>query len=126
VTQVPADLRAHDCLHYGHLATGNQWKLTGSDGDHWIAIPWTLCTNNAEILRDAAVSGRGIALLPTFIAGADLQQGTLRTILVEYKPPELSLYAIYPPSRHLAVKVRVFIDFLVERFGRRPYWDLVE
>ena len=126
VPQTPADLRAHDCLHYGHLATGNQWKLTGPDGDHWIPIPWTLCTNNAEILRDAAVTGRGITLLPTFIAGADLQQGTLRTVLAEYRAPELSLYAIYPPTRHLAVKVRVFIDFLVERFGRRPYWDLVE
>jgi len=124
--QKPADLRAHDCLNYGHLATGNQWKLTGPDGDHWIPIPWTLCTNNAEILRDAAVKGLGIALLPTFIAGADLQQGTLSTILADYKAPELSLYAIYPPNRHLAVKVRVFIDFLVERFGQRPYWDLVE
>jgi DNA-binding transcriptional LysR family regulator len=124
--QHPNDLREHDCLNYGHLATGNQWKLTGSDGDHWIAIPWTLCTNNGEILRDAAVKGRGIALLPTFIAGADLQQGTLRTILAEYKAPELSLYAIYAPSRHLSLKVRLFIDFLVERFGQRPYWDLVE
>jgi DNA-binding transcriptional LysR family regulator len=54
----PDDLRSHDCLAYGHLATGNQWKLTGSDGEHWIHIPWTLCTNNAEVLRDAAVRGR--------------------------------------------------------------------
>jgi len=124
--QHPDDLRTHDCLNYGHLATGNQWKLTGPDGDHWIAVPWVLCANNAEILRDAAVRGRGIALLPTFIAGADLQQGTLSSILADYKAPELSLYAIYPPTRHLSVKVRIFIDFLVERLGQRPYWDLVE
>src|SRR5213593_958104 len=45
----PSELREHDCLAYGHLATGNQWKLTGPDGDHWIHIPWTLCTNNAEV-----------------------------------------------------------------------------
>ncbi len=122
----PGELRHHDCLTYGHLATGNQWKLTGPDGDHWIAIAWTLCTNNAEVLRDAAVKGRGIALLPTFIAGADLQQGLLRSILTDYKPPEISIYAIYPQTRHLSVKVRRFIDFLVERFGGRPYWDLVE
>jgi len=124
--QKPADLRVHECLNYGHLATGNQWKLTGPDGDHWIPIPWTLCTNNAEILRDAAVKGRGIALLPTFIAGADLQQGTLRSILTDYRASELSLYALYPPNRHLSVKVRVLIDFLVEHFGQRPYWDLVD
>jgi DNA-binding transcriptional LysR family regulator len=122
--QHPNDLRTHDCLSYGHLATGNQWKLTGPDGDHWIPIPWTLCTNNAEVLRDAAVKGRGIALLPTFIAGADLRQGTLRGILADYKAPELSLYAIYPPNRHLSVKVRLFIDFLVGRFGQRRSWDV--
>ena len=57
IPQHPDDLRGHACLTYGHLATGNQWKLTGPDGDHWIAIPWTLCTNNAEVLRDAAVGG---------------------------------------------------------------------
>jgi len=64
--------------------------------------------------------------LAHFIAGADLQQGQLRSILADYRAPELSLYAIYPPNRHLSVKVRVLIDFLVERFGRRPYWDLVD
>jgi DNA-binding transcriptional LysR family regulator len=122
----PDELRHHDCLAYGHLATGNQWKLIGPDGDHWIRVPWTLCTNNAEVLRDAAVHGLGIALLPTFIAGADLQEGRLRTILSRYKAPEISLYAIYPETRHLSVKVRLFIDFLVERFGGRPHWDLVE
>jgi DNA-binding transcriptional LysR family regulator len=122
----PDDLRSHDCLTYGHLATGNQWKLTGPDGDHWIPIPWRLCTNNAEVLRDAAVQGRGIALLPTFIAGADLQEGKLRTILPAYKAPEISVYAIYPQTRHLSVKIRLFIDFLVGRFGGRPHWDLVE
>jgi DNA-binding transcriptional LysR family regulator len=119
----PIDLRHHDCLTYGHLATGNQWKLTGPDGDHWVQIPWMLCTNNAEVLRDAAIRGRGIALLPTFIAGAELRDGGLRAILTTYTAPELSLYAIYPPTRHLSIKIRAIIDFLVERFGGQPYWD---
>jgi DNA-binding transcriptional LysR family regulator len=52
-----------------------QWKLTGKDGDHWLHVPWKLCTNNGEVLRDAVVSGRGIALLPKFIAGSGLQSG---------------------------------------------------
>jgi DNA-binding transcriptional LysR family regulator len=115
--QRPGDLREHDCLTYGHLATGRQWKLTGPDGEHWIPIPWTLCTNNAEVLCEAAVRGRGIALLPTFIAAAELRQGKLQTILESYKAPEISVYAIYPETRHVSVKVRVFIDFLIERFG---------
>jgi DNA-binding transcriptional LysR family regulator len=122
----PDDLRTHDCLAYGYLATGNQWRLTGPGGDHWINISWTLCANNGEVLRDAAVKGRGIVLLPSFIVGADLQEGSLRSVLTDYPAPEIAVYAIYPPTRHLSVKVRMFIDFLIERFGSRPYWDLVK
>lgn len=112
----PSDLRDHNCLTYGFLSTGNQWKLSGKDGDHWIQPPWTLCANNAEVLRDAAIAGRGIALVPTFIAADALQARRLATCLDTYQPPPLVLFALYPPTRHLAVKVRLFIDFLVKRF----------
>ncbi len=112
----PDELRDHDCLAYGYLSTGNQWKLTGKDGDHWINPRWTLCANNAEVLREAALRGRGIALLPDFVMADALQRGALRPILTDYSSPPTALYAVYPPTRHLAVKVRVFIDFLVERF----------
>lgn len=114
----PSDLRDHTCLAYGYLSTGNQWRLTGKDGDHWITPRWMLCANNAEVLRDAAVAGRGIAVLPVFIAATALKTGKLRTFLGDYKTPPLSLYAIYPPTRHLAVKVRLFIDYLVETFAK--------
>jgi len=113
----PRDLRDHASLTYGLLLTGNQWKLTGADGDHWIQPVWSLCVNNAEVLRDAAIAGRGIALLPNFIADGALQSGALQTILRDYHAPPLTLYAVYPSTRHLSVKVRLFIDFLVERFG---------
>jgi DNA-binding transcriptional LysR family regulator len=73
--------------------------------------------NNAEVLRDAAIRGRGIALIPTFIGGDVLKTGALQAVLQGYSAPPLALYAIYPPTRHLSVKVRLFIDFLVERFG---------
>jgi DNA-binding transcriptional LysR family regulator len=112
----PNDLRDHNCLAYGFLSTGNQWKLSGNDGDHWIQPPWTLCANNAEVLRDAAIAGRGIALVPTFIAAEALQAGLLTTCLDTFQAPSLALYALYPPTRHLAAKVRLFIDFLVKRF----------
>ncbi|QDM14725.1 LysR family transcriptional regulator [Tardiphaga sp. vice352] len=118
----PAELRKHSLLTYGFLLTGNQWKLTGADGDHWIQPSWNLCANNAEVLCDAAVKGRGIALLPTFIAGRAMRDGWLQAFLADYKAPSLALYAIYPPTRHLAVKVRLFIDFLVARFAAQQDW----
>lgn len=123
IPRTPDDLKRHDCLSYGYLGTGMQWKLIDRAGDHWVQVPWKLCANNAEVLRDAAVKSRGIALLPTFIVAPDLRAGKLRQVLSRYKAPELSVCALYPPTRHLPVKVRVFIDFLVERFGNNPYWD---
>ena len=113
----PQDLRDHVSLTYGFLLTGNQWKLTGDDGVHWIQPAWSLCVNNAEVLRDVAVRGKGIALIPEFIAAEALKNGSLQAILANYSAPPLTLYAVYPPTRHLAVKVRLFIDFLVDRFG---------
>jgi len=114
----PSELRRHKLLTYGFLLTGNQWKLSGPDGDHWVQPDWTLCANNAEVLRDAAVKGRGVTLLPAFLAEPQLKSGALEVILPDYKAPMIALYAIYPPTRHLAIKVRLFIDFLVERFGK--------
>jgi DNA-binding transcriptional LysR family regulator len=116
----PNDLRSHSLLTYGFLLTGNQWKLTGKDGDHWIQPNWTLCANNAEVLRDAAIKGRGVALLPSFLAAEALRTQALRSFLSDYSAPPLTLYAIYPPTRHLAVKVRLFIDFLADRFSDSP------
>ena len=113
----PSELRRHKLLTYGFLLTGNQWKLSGPDGDHWVQPDWTLCANNAEVLRDAAVKHRGVALLPAFLAEQQLKSGALRIILPDYKSPLIALYAIYPPTRHLTMKVRLFIDFLVEHFG---------
>ena len=113
----PGDLRDHRALAYGYLATGNQWKLSGADGDHWIDPHWVLCANNAELLRDAAIAGQGLALLPTFIAGDALADGRLVRVLKDWRPPPLTLYAVYPPTRHLAAKTRVFIDFLVRAFA---------
>ncbi|GAA4326323.1 LysR family transcriptional regulator [Pigmentiphaga soli] len=121
----PHDLRGHDCLNYGYLATGTQWKLTGRDGeDHWIHPTWKLSTNNGEILRDAALGGHGIALLPTFIVGEHLRSGSLRAILPRYKAPETSIYALYPPARYLPVKLRAFVDFLSDRFFRKTEWNV--
>jgi DNA-binding transcriptional LysR family regulator len=73
-------------------------------------------------LRDAAVSGHGIALLPTFIAYQELRSGSLKAILSTYHAPELAACVVYPPMRHM--KLRVLIDFLVERFGGEPHWDV--
>jgi DNA-binding transcriptional LysR family regulator len=113
----PTDLRHHSCLHYGHFATENQWTLIGSEGEQTISIQGVLCSNNGEVLRDAALGGLGITLLPTFIIEKDLNQGRLQVVLPDFSPPELKIYVLYPINRHLSTKTRLLVDFLQERLG---------
>ena len=79
--------------------------------------------NNGDLLCGAALAGMGIARLPTFIVGRHLQSGGLEVLLPDFPVPESGIHAVYPHSRNLSVKVRVFVDFLVESFGPEPYWD---
>lgn len=123
--QHPKELSGRVCLHYGNLSAGNVWHLRGADGEHAIRVRGTLCSNNGTVLRDAVLAGRGIAMLPTFITGADLQSGRLISLLADYAPPELAIYVLYPRNRHLSAKIRLFTEFMEERFAGRPYWDLV-
>lgn len=119
----PDELRHHSCLHYGQLAVENQWMLIGEDGEHTISVTGALCSNNGEVLRDAAVRGLGITLLPQFLVGEELKRGNLQLVLPDYHPPQLSIYALYPVNRHLSTKTRLFVDFLQERFGHQSTWD---
>lgn len=122
----PRDLKNHRCLQYGYSGATTQWRLTGPDGEQAYTISCALWSNNGEVLKAAAVANQGIALLPTFIVGDELQEGTLRTVLPHCAPSNLVLSALYPRNRHLSAKVRLFLDLLEERFQSRPHWDLVE
>jgi DNA-binding transcriptional LysR family regulator len=114
----PEQLRSHSCLHYGQVAIDHQWSLTGPDGAHTVTVHGVLCSNNGEVLRDAAMRGLGITALPTFILGSAIAQGQLHIVLPNYHLPELSIDVMYPVNRHLSTKIRLFVDFLRERFGR--------
>jgi len=119
----PKDLANHRCLAYGHMAASSRWQLT--HGDTVISANYvsTLCSNNGEVLRAAALAGNGIANLPTFLVGPDIAADRLQLVLPDYPPPSLGIFALYAPNRYLAAKTRLFIDFLSTRFGEKPNWD---
>ncbi|MBF0294261.1 MAG: LysR family transcriptional regulator [Magnetococcales bacterium] len=122
----PEALSAHRCLGYSHAAAGNAWRFHGPEGQT-ARVPFSsrLRVNNGDAIRKALLLGLGMAVMPTFIVGEDLQTGALRTAMTDWRCEESSIWAVCPPSRRLSAKVRAFIDFLHRRFGPRPYWDLV-
>ncbi len=113
----PSELSQHSCLHYGQIVTGNQWQLNNGDREYQITVKGVLCSNNGEVLKDAAVQGLGIALLPTFIIEPELKQGTLAIILPDYQPPAIDLCLIYPLNRHLNTKIKLFVEFFRQKFA---------
>ena len=124
VPQTPQDLARHNCLSYTHFNPQETWRLRGPSGDIAVPISGNLRLNDDEALSAAVLGGLGVALLPTFIVGRDLQAGRLQAVLSDYVPSERHIHAVYLPARHVPTKVRAFIDFLRERFSPEPYWDI--
>lgn len=123
VPLTPQDLVRHNCLDYTLADERGLWRFNGPQGEIAVAVSGRLRINDDEALSHAVLGGLGLALLPTFIIGKELQAGRLQDALAEYIPVERHVYAIYLPTRHLPAKIRAFIDYLLERFGPRPYWD---
>ena len=117
------DLAGHDGLIYSHR-TLDPWRFR-VDGAwrHAAPIGRRIVAGNGEVLRDAAVAGLGLVVLPTFIAGAHLARGDLQAVLSGYELVEGRIYALWPPNRQLSAKVRAFVEFVAARFGPEPHWD---
>jgi DNA-binding transcriptional LysR family regulator len=112
----PADLHRHACLLYGQEGrTGWEFQIDGARRTFDVGGP--LVANNGDAVRDAAVAGLGVALLPHFIVDASLRNGALVPILEPYAPPPLPLNAIYPQHRQSQASCRAFIAFIDERLG---------
>jgi DNA-binding transcriptional LysR family regulator len=116
----PADLAQHNCLHYPRSQDTPAWTLEPLNKKRGaeratVQVSGSLAANNSEALRDAALSGLGIALLPDFTAQASLLSGKLVQVLPEWKPVGAfaeHLYAIRPYSAHVPRAVTVFVAFL--------------
>jgi DNA-binding transcriptional LysR family regulator len=119
----PGELAKHNCLCTGLLPWGDEWRLAGKRGQVRVAVGGSFRSNSAEMLRAAALDGVGIAVLPTWAVAELLRTRALRRVLDAWEPPASTIYAVYPGNRLMSMKVRAFVDHLVRRFGRTPYWD---
>ena len=121
--QTPNDLQGHKELRYGYRSSAS-WHYRGPDGvEGQFEMTARLRATNGDFLRDAAIAGEGVLIQPRFIMHESLRDGSLVEILPDYEWPQLSAYAVYPPTRHLSVRVRAFVDFLIKTYQGTPYWE---
>jgi len=119
----PEDLSGHRYLRYSYMNMDPGHSLQKWLQDNSRESTRGMVSNNGDVLVEAAIAGTGIALQPTFIAGAAIREGKLRVVLPDHEPEPMALYAVYAHRQLLASKVRSFIDFIDGFFGDPPYWD---
>lgn len=123
--ETPAELAAHDCVIDTNFRDPWTWRFLSPDDDAVLSVPVAgrLRFSNGDTCVAAAAAGFGIARVPSFTAGAAFRSGLVRPVLRRYEPEPDGLYALYPAGRHLALKVRALVDFLVSCYRGQPEWD---
>jgi DNA-binding transcriptional LysR family regulator len=119
--QKPQDLLHHNCMSYSNLNDGKAWPFIVGGRRHLQPVRGRFVANNGLLLLQGALSGCGIALLPTFIAGPHILAGRLKIALEGYEDEALVIQAAWTYQRHMSARMRTFIDYLAEYFsGNAP------
>lgn len=108
----PAELAAHQCLHYAHLDRGERWLLYRGERCEQVDIRGSLSCNTGLALAAAAVAGAGITILPHFTAQPLVASGKLVPVLESWRPAPLFLFALTPVQRRLKQRVQALLAFL--------------
>jgi len=120
----PRDLLQAPRLAFSEAVSAGDWTLFDAKGRaHVIEGPVPVSANNMQMLLSAALAGAGIAYGPTFVFGEHLRNGELVALLPTYRTTELVVQTVYPSAHRIPLKVRRFVDYLVEAFGNGPPWD---
>jgi len=115
------DLDGHRVVGLRSLTTGAVTPLEFGDGadQRTVSVPSTLSVTGTESYLAGIRLGLGIAQVPRFHVEEDLKRGTLVPILEDHPPPSVPVSLIYPCSRQLSPRVRVFLDWAAREFARR-------
>lgn len=113
-----AELSEHELIDYSYVHPSQLWRFENcSELDKFAAPNRTgmrsrMASNNGAAIREAAIAGIGLAILPAYFVASDVREGKLIVVLPHEKPVPAGIYAMYPMTRHVAPKVRAFIDHL--------------
>ena len=120
--KIPEDLVKHDCLVHALKSPTNFWTFIDATGKKSVRVSGSMRSNFGEPLRHAALLGHGISMHPNYMVAQDVKANRLRIVLPAYPPTGLDIYAMYPSRRNLPGRVRLFLEFLRERFHANPDW----
>lgn len=117
------DLQSHPCIGYLNVQVANVWQFVREDGSViGLSMESRISANNGEAIRDMAIAGLGIAVLPMFIAHEALQEGRVIRIAENLTPTPLPISAVWPPVKPMPMKLRAIVNHFAKAFSERPAW----
>ncbi|SDE91572.1 DNA-binding transcriptional regulator, LysR family [Massilia sp. PDC64] len=114
---VPADLAGHELIMSTSVRTMAEWRFRAEGREHVVRYSPRLRMNDVEAVLAAARDGFGIARALSYQVEPDLRAGVLRRLLADYEPEPAPVHLVMPSSRHMAPRLRAFVDFAVEEFA---------
>ncbi|WP_339449013.1 LysR family transcriptional regulator [Pseudomonas sp. EA_5y_Pfl2_R50] len=120
----PEDLQQHDCLSFAYPAGDDwqsvekRWRLSGPDGEILVDVSGPMLMNTSAGLHQAARTGMGIVMLPDALVEQDLRDGKLLTVVPDFQPPSRPLHLLYAPDRYRLPKLRRFVEFAMQTWGK--------
>ncbi|WP_234023953.1 substrate binding domain-containing protein [Sorangium cellulosum] len=119
--RAPADLADHDALVFHGARPGEppgaRWVLHRGPRRAEVHVTPRAIANSRDALHHLALAGLGVATLPALRCERDLDEGRLARVLEEWSPIDAALHVVYPGTRHLSPKVKVFLDLVRERMA---------
>ncbi|OEF09473.1 LysR family transcriptional regulator [Vibrio genomosp. F10] len=112
----PSDLTNHTCLGYKNFEQ-HIWHLTKDNSQQSVEVRCNLTANETTTLLHAVLCGAGIAIQPTYLANQYVKSGQLQQVLPNWKPNDLTIYALYSSRKYMSPTVRTLIDYLSDYFA---------
>ncbi|MBX3456515.1 LysR family transcriptional regulator [Ferrovibrio sp.] len=123
------DLAGHASIDYANAHASRLWRFMPAhpnESERVIETRSRIVANNGDAMRDMAIAGLGLTVLPRFIVAEALADGSLIEALPNVRPVPDAIYAVYAPVRHLPRKIRAMVDHLVATFADIPPWEMVK
>ena len=119
----PEDLSGWPAIGYANVNTATMWQFRLDRGSVQPAVREVMSVNNGEAIRDLAIAGAGVAMLPGFIVMPAIRDGLLERLLPQVPVRPLPINAVWPPVQPMPAKLRALIDHLAAAFADGWPWQ---
>lgn len=120
VPRSPSELTRHSCMRHAYHTPAGRWVFEGAEGPVVVPVQGRVEVNHTGMIRDLALAGAGIALLPSFAVADDVRAGRLRALLEDWRvTPGAGIHALFPAGRQQPPALRAFVAHLAERLPAR-------